>query len=204
MTPIQEKAIVQARRGKDILAIAQTGTGKTAAFAIPILQRLADKKAETKPSMPHALILTPTRELAEQLAETIGAYAQFLEMNIVAVYGGGKMPGQAAKMKSGVDILIATPGRLMEHVADNNVALSSVDYLVLDESDRMLDMGFINDVGELMKRTKSTRQTMLFSATLSPAVNELSHKILKNHEEIRANAINAAADTVSHVVYPVE
>lgn len=204
MTPIQEKAIVQARRGKDILAIAQTGTGKTAAFAVPILQRLTDKNVQAKPAMPHALILTPTRELAEQLAETIGAYAQFLEMSIVAVYGGGKMSGQAAKMKHGVDILIATPGRLMEHVADNNVALSNVDYLVLDESDRMLDMGFINDVSELMKRTKSTRQTMLFSATLSPAVNELSHKILKNHEEIRANAINAAADTVSHVVYPVE
>lgn len=204
LTPIQEKAIVQARRGKDILAIAQTGTGKTAAFAIPILQRLADKKVETKSAMPHALILTPTRELAEQLAETIGGYAQFLEMNVVAAFGGAKIASQAAKIKKGVDILIATPGRLMELVADNSVALSAVEYVVLDESDRMLDMGFINDVRALIGRTKSTRQTMLFSATLSPAVNELSHKILKNHEEIRANVANATADTVTHVVYAVE
>lgn len=204
LTPIQEKAIVQARRGKDILAIAQTGTGKTAAFAIPILQRLADKNTDTKSAMPQALILTPTRELAEQLADTIKGYAQFLEIKVVAAYGGGKVAGQAAKIKNGVDILIATPGRLMEMVSDNLVALSSVEYVVLDESDRMLDMGFINDVSELMTRTKSKRQTMLFSATLSPAVNELSHKILKNHEEIRANAVNAAADTVSHVIYAVE
>lgn len=204
LTPIQEKAIVQARRGKDILAIAQTGTGKTAAFAIPILQRLADKKVETKSAMPNALILTPTRELAEQLAETIAGYAQFLEMNVVAAFGGAKIASQAAKIKKGVDILIATPGRLMELVADNSVALSGVDYVVLDESDRMLDMGFINDVRTLIGRTKSTRQTMLFSATLSPAVNELSHKILNNHEEIRANVANAAADTVTHVVYAVE
>jgi superfamily II DNA/RNA helicase len=204
LTPIQEKAIVQARRGKDILAIAQTGTGKTAAFSIPILQRLLDKKNETKSGMPHALILTPTRELAEQLADTISGYAQFLEMSVVAAFGGAKITSQAAKIKKGVDILIATPGRLMELVADNSVALSSVDYVVLDESDRMLDMGFINDVRTLIGRTKSTRQTMLFSATLSPAVNELSHKILKNHEEIRTNVANAAADTVTHVVYAVE
>lgn len=204
LTPIQEKAIVQARRGRDVLAIAQTGTGKTAAFAIPILQRLSDKGRETQASMPQALILTPTRELTEQLADTISAYAQYLDIAIVGAYGGGKMSSQIAKIKNGVDVLIATPGRLMELLADNAVALSQVEYLVLDESDRMLDMGFINDVQALINRTKGTRQTMLFSATLSPAVNELSHKILKNHEEIRVNAVNTAADTVSQVVYAVE
>lgn len=204
MTPIQEQAIVPARRGRDILAIAQTGTGKTAAFSIPILQRLAGNAEQLKPGLPRALILTPTRELAEQLATTIGTYAQFMRLNIVAVYGGGKMSSQAAKLKVPVDILIATPGRLMEHLSDNTVALSNVEYLVLDESDRMLDMGFINDVSTLMQRTNKQCQTMLFSATLSPAVNELSHKMLNNHQEIRASKVNAAADTVEHVIYAVE
>lgn len=204
MTPIQEQAIVPARRGRDVLAIAQTGTGKTAAFAIPILQRLSDTSAPLKTGLPRALILTPTRELAEQLASAIGAYAQFMSLNIVAVFGGGKMNSQAAKLKAQVDVLIATPGRLMEHLTDSTVALSNVEYVVLDESDRMLDMGFINDVSALMQRTKAERQIMLFSATLSPAVNELSHKILKNHQEIRASKVNATADTVEHVVYAVE
>ncbi len=204
MTPIQELAIVPARRGRDILAIAQTGTGKTAAFAIPILQQLSSAKLERKAGMPHALILTPTRELAEQLASTIGGYAQFMSLNIVSVFGGGKMTSQAAKLKSEVDIVIATPGRLIEHLADKTLALSNVEHIVLDESDRMLDMGFINDVYALMQRTKPERQTMLFSATLSPAVNELSHKILRNHKEIRASKVNATADTVEHVVYAVE
>ena len=147
MTPIQEEAIIPARRGKDILAIAQTGTGKTAAFALPILQQIMDKlRSEGETTSPRALILTPTRELAEQLASTIGEYAQFLPLSITAIYGGVKMGGQENKLKSGVDILIATPGRLLEHIAECNVDLASVNHVVLDESDRMLDMGFIADV----------------------------------------------------------
>lgn len=204
MTPVQEQAIVPARQGKDILAIAQTGTGKTAAFAIPILQQMtntADKSVEIKP---RALILTPTRELAEQLAKTIGAYAQYLPLKVSAVFGGTKLAGEAAKLKTGVDILIATPGRLLEHITEHNVTLAGVEYVVLDESDRMLDMGFISDVQTILQRTNKKRQTSLFSATLSAAVNELAHKILNKHSEIRTNRINAAADTIEHVIYPVE
>ena len=204
MTPVQVQAITPARRGKDILASAQTGTGKTAAFAIPILQQMADKPLATVPSSPRALILTPTRELAEQLANTIGTYAQFLPLSVEAIYGGVKLGGQANKLKAGVDILIATPGRLLEHMTLCNVNLASAEFVVLDEADRMLDMGFIDDVQNLLHHTAKKRQTLLFSATISPAVNELAHKLLTRHTEIRATKLNAAADTVEHIIYPVE
>ncbi|HIO91779.1 MAG TPA: DEAD/DEAH box helicase [Leucothrix mucor] len=205
MTPIQEQAIIPARRGRDMLAIAQTGTGKTAAFAIPILQQLLDKPRNNEQSTnPRVLILTPTRELAEQLANTIGDYAQFLPLTITAIYGGVKMGGQQAKLKAGVDIIIATPGRILEHIAQCSVSLSSVEFVVLDESDRMLDMGFVADVQSLLQLTSPKRQTLLFSATLSPAVNQLSHKLLKNQLEIRVSKENVTADTVEHVVYSVE
>ena len=204
MTAIQEQAIIPGRRGKDILATAQTGTGKTAAFSIPILQQMLDKPHTSEGNGPRALILTPTRELAEQLAETIGAYAQFLPLTVKAVYGGAKMIAQEKALKEGVDILIATPGRLLEHIEKCTVDLSSVEYAVLDEADRMLDMGFISDVQTLLKLTSNKRQTLLFSATLTPGVNELAHKLLKGHQTIRANKVNAAAETIQHVLYPVE
>ena len=204
MTPVQEQAIVPARRGKDLQVTAQTGTGKTAAFAIPVLQRMLDKPKETAAQRPRALFLTPTRELAEQIAESVAAYAKFVAISVTALYGGVKMGGQANKLKAGVDILISTPGRLIEHMALGNVILSDVEFVVLDEADRMLDMGFVTDVTKLMQMTATTRQTMLFSATTSPAVNELSHKILKNHQQIRVAKTNSTADTVHHVVYPVE
>ncbi|WP_375057977.1 DEAD/DEAH box helicase [Zobellella sp. DQSA1] len=204
MTPVQAQAIVPARRGKDLQVTAQTGTGKTAAFAIPVLQRLLDNPKARVERRPRALILTPTRELAEQLADAIGAYARFLPVSVTALYGGVKMGGQANKLKAGVDMVISTPGRLLEHITLGNVALSDVEFVVLDEADRMLDMGFIADVLKLMQLTAPTRQTLLFSATTSPAVNELSHKILHNHQQIRVTKINSTADTVRHVVYPVE
>ncbi|MFD1008620.1 DEAD/DEAH box helicase [Oceanisphaera ostreae] len=204
MTPVQEQAIVPARRGKDLQVTAQTGTGKTAAFAIPVLQRMLDKPKVAAERRPRTLILTPTRELAEQLADSITAYAQFLPISVTALYGGVKMGGQANKLKAGVDVVITTPGRLLEHLTLGNVALSDVEFVVLDEADRMLDMGFITDVLKLIKLTSPTRQTLLFSATTSPAVNELSHKILKNHQQIRVTKINSTADTVRHAVYPVE
>ena len=204
MTPVQEQAIVPARRGKDLLANAQTGTGKTAAFALPILQQMIDKPRSEPSNSPRAIILTPTRELAEQLADTIGAYAQFLSLTLTSVYGGVKMGGQERKLKAGVDILIATPGRLMEHIAQCNVELSAAEFVVLDEADRMLDMGFINDVQTIFQHTAKKRQTLLFSATISPAVNELAHKILHNHQVVRVTKQNATADTVQHVVYPVD
>lgn len=214
MTPIQEQAIIPARRGKDILAIAQTGTGKTAAFALPVLQRILDthrsfndqpdNKKEGVNTSPKGLILTPTRELAEQLANTIGEYAQFLPLSISAVYGGVKMGGQIKKLEAGVDLLIATPGRLLEHIEQCNVELSQVEFVVLDEADRMLDMGFVADVQSLLELTSKQRQTLLFSATTSSAVNELAHKLLKKHQEIRVSKENMTAETVTHVVYPVE
>ncbi len=204
MTPIQEQAIIPARRGKDILANAQTGTGKTAAFALPILQQMVDAPEATEASSPRALILTPTRELAEQLANTIGAYAQFLPLTVTAVYGGVKMGGQERKLKAGVDILIATPGRLLEHINQCSVNLAKVRFAVLDEADRMLDMGFIADVQSLLAQTHQSRQTLLFSATLSPTVNELAHKLLTNHQEIRVTRQNITADTVDQVMYAVE
>ena len=204
MTPIQAQAIIPARRGIDILACAQTGTGKTAAFALPILQQMLNKPKATEPGKPRALILTPTRELAEQLGSTIGTYAQFLPLSVHAMYGGVKMGGQQNKLKAGVDILISTPGRLLEHLNQCNVSLASVEFVVLDEADRMLDMGFITDVQSLLKQTAKQHQTLLFSATLSPAVNELAHKLLKNHQEIRVSKQNTTADTVDQVVYAVE
>ncbi|MFC4701138.1 DEAD/DEAH box helicase [Glaciecola siphonariae] len=204
MTPVQEKTIPNARRGIDLLVHAQTGTGKTAAFALPILQQMLDKPKDRASASPRALVLTPTRELAEQLAEAFVRYAQFTQLSICAVYGGVKMGGQSNKLKAGVDILIATPGRLLEHMALNNLTLANAEFVVLDEADRMLDMGFIGDVTQIMEHTAKKRQTLLYSATSSPAVNELCHKILNNHKEVRLSKINATADTVNHVMYPVE
>jgi len=204
MTAVQQKAIVPARRGKDLLAHAQTGTGKTAAFALPVIQQMLDRPAETVADFPRCLILTPTRELAEQLAETIGSYAQFTPLTVTAIYGGSKLSAQQKKLHAGVDILIATPGRLLEHLEQCNVHLSKVEFVVLDEADRMLDMGFISDVQTLLKQTADKRQTMLFSATTSAAINELAKKILNKHETVATTKKNATADTVEHVMYAVE
>lgn len=204
MTPVQQQAITPARRGKDLQVTAQTGTGKTAAFAIPMLQRMLDKPKATVASRPRALVLAPTRELAEQIANAFTDYAKFLPLSCTALFGGVKLGLQANKLKAGVDIVISTPGRLLEHMALGNVILSDVEFVVLDEADRMLDMGFSADVLKIVGSTANSRQTMLFSATTSAAVNELSHKILKNHQQIRVAKVNSTADTVNHVVYPVE
>ncbi|MCP5350887.1 MAG: DEAD/DEAH box helicase [Oceanospirillaceae bacterium] len=204
MTPVQEQAIVPARRGKDLLVSAQTGTGKTAAFAIPLLQQLLDNPRADESTAPRGLILCPTRELAEQLAATIRSYAQFTQLTITAVFGGMKMSAQASKLKRGVDILIATPGRLTEHMAEGNVNLKACEFVVLDEADRMLDMGFIDSVQQLLQHTAKNKQTLLFSATVSAAVNELAHKILHNYQVVRVDKQNSTAVTVAHVVYPVE
>ncbi|MGS2716814.1 DEAD/DEAH box helicase [Eionea flava] len=206
MTPIQAQAMVPASRGKDLLACAQTGTGKTAAFTLPLLQRMQDaaKVTEAEGRSPQMLILTPTRELAEQLAKTVSQYAQFLPFKTLAVFGGVKIDKQATKLQSGVDILIATPGRLLELVTQCHTHLSQVKFVVLDEADRMLDMGFVNDVYTLLKGTAKQRQTLLFSATLSGDVSALAHKLLHNHQEIRVDKANSTANTVEHTVYAIE
>ena len=203
MTAIQEHAIIPARRGKDILANAQTGTGKTAAFSIPILQKISDNPMPTITGEPRALILTPTRELAEQLEETIKRYAQFMSLSINALYGGVKLSAQEKKLKAGIDIVIATPGRLLEHMDKGNVKLSGVEFVVLDEADRMLDMGFISDVNALLDKTPVKRQTLLFSATISQPVKALAKKLLNNHQLVSVAKQNAIAETLEHIVYPV-
>jgi len=204
MTPIQELAIVPGRRGKDLLANAQTGTGKTAAFSLPIMQKIADNPRALANGQIRAIILTPTRELAQQLAETIGRYNAHLNLRVLAVYGGVNLDTQKKKLKNGADILIATPGRLIEHLSACNVDLSKTEFAVLDEADRMLDMGFVADVMSILDATPASRQTLLFSATLSEAVHKLSRKIQKKPEQVKAAKQNVIADTVEHVVYPVE
>ena len=203
MTPIQEMAIIPARRGKDILANAQTGTGKTAAFALPILQQMHNNPQATLDGKTRALILTPTRELAEQLAETINRYAQFMSITVTALYGGVKISSQQKKLKAPINIVVSTPGRLLEHAALGNINLSNVEFLVLDEADRMLDMGFIDDVLALLHKLPKKHQTLLFSATMSEGVKELAKKILIRHEVISVAKQNATADTVEHVIYAV-
>jgi ATP-dependent RNA helicase RhlE len=203
MTAIQQQAIIPARRGKDILANAQTGTGKTAAFALPILQKIYGNAQPVLAGTPRALILTPTRELAEQLTETIKRYAQFLPITIAALISGAKLSAQEKKLQAGIDIVIATPGRLMEHMEKGNIKLTGIESVVLDEADRMLDMGFITDVIALLDKTPKKRQTLLFTATLSQPVKTLANKLLTNFESISVAKQNAIADTIEHVVYPV-
>ncbi|MDT8282497.1 MAG: DEAD/DEAH box helicase, partial [Gammaproteobacteria bacterium] len=203
MTAIQQEAIIPARRGRDILASAQTGTGKTAAFAIPLLQLLHDRPKPLLAGSPRALILTPTRELAEQLTETIKRYAQFMPLTINGLFGGVKTAAQEKKLRAGIAIVIATPGRLLEHMEQGKVKLSSIEFVVLDEADRMLDMGFIADVQTALDKTPKKRQTLLFSATISQPVKALANKLLNNHLSISTARHNTIADTVEHVVYPV-
>ena len=199
MTEIQQQAIIPARRGKDILANAQTGTGKTAAFALPILQQLHDRPKPKTAGSPRALILTPTRELAEQLDETINRYNKYLPLTVTAVFGGSKVSAQEKKLRAGIDIVIGTPGRLLEHMDQGNIELSSIEFVVLDEADRMLDMGFITDVLALLEKTPKKRQTLLFSATISQPVKALANKLLNNHLLVSVAKQNAIADTVKQV-----
>lgn len=203
MTPIQEQAIPAVRRGQDALINAQTGTGKTAAFALPILQQMVDKPRTMAAGKVRALILTPTRELAEQLSEAISEYARNMDITMTAIYGGVNLDGQVAKLRTGLDILIATPGRLLAHTQANHVDLSEVSVVVLDEADRLLDMGFIEDALRLINQTAKNRQTLLVSATITPALNELAHQILKNPADVRISKANITAETVEHVIYPV-
>lgn len=204
MTPIQRLAIPPVRRGQDVLASAQTGTGKTAAFALPILQKLLDTPKAREATKTRALILAPTRELTEQIANNIKAYAKHLELAVTTVFGGGKTDVQAQKLRKGTDIIVATPGRLLEHLLAGNLSLAAVEFLVLDEADRMLDMGFIADIQKLIQACNKERQTLMFSATFSGGVRKLADEIMKKHTVLTADRHNTAATTVSQVVYPVE
>jgi ATP-dependent RNA helicase RhlE len=183
-TEIQSQAIPTAIEGRDIIGCAQTGTGKTAAFVLPILDRLNHEPKAKKP-VTRALILTPTRELALQVEQAIRGYGRFVDLRTLAVYGGVNIKTQLRKLKRGVDIVVATPGRLMDHMGRGSVDLKHIEVFVLDEADRMLDMGFIRDVQKIVSVLPKKRQTMLFSATVSRDVEILAGEMLKSPEMIQ-------------------
>jgi len=206
-TPIQQQAIPVILTGQDILAGAQTGTGKTAAFALPILHKImSDESAlnQTSASEPLALVLTPTRELAQQVASSFSKYAVDSNIKMGLAYGGASLNGQIEQLKAGVDILIATPGRLIDHLFKGTVSLSSLQTLVFDEADRMLDMGFKDEINMILKRIPHQPQTLLFSATLDDGIFKLSKRLLNQPQVIEVDGRNTAAVQVEQIVYMVD
>ncbi|MBU4537540.1 MAG: DEAD/DEAH box helicase [Weeksellaceae bacterium] len=201
-TPIQEQAIPSILQGRDLLGTAQTGTGKTAAFAIPILQNLTQKNLRN--NQIKALILTPTRELAIQIEESFNAYGRHLKMRNLVVFGGVKQGAQEAALKRGVDILVATPGRLLDFISQGIISLKNLEIFVLDEADRMLDMGFVHDVKRIVKLLPQKRQTLFFSATFPDEIKTLANSILNNPVKVAVAPVSATADTIQQKVYFVE
>jgi ATP-dependent RNA helicase RhlE len=201
-TPIQQKAIPVILAGKDIMAGAQTGTGKTAAFALPILQKLMTELPEKRPV--RALVLTPTRELAQQVYKSFVSYAENTELNIAVVYGGVSINPQITALNKGADVLVATPGRLLDHIINGSLALTELEFLVFDEADRMLDMGFKDEIDRILNRVPLKRQTLLFSATFDDAIFKLSKNLLTDPELIEVSERNAAATKVEQVLYTVD
>ncbi len=202
-TPIQKELIPAVMTGRDILASAQTGTGKTAGFMLPILEMIKQNRS-TKEHTLRALILVPTRELARQVAEHTGAYAEYLPLRSMAVYGGRPIGVQARKLKEGVDILVGTPGRVLEHLAQKNLDLRSVDYFVLDEADTILDMGFISEVSKIIQSLKAKRQNILLSATLPGTLKILSQELLDHPVQIELVSMGTTTELVKQLLYPVE
>jgi len=201
-TPIQQQAIPQILEKRDVLAAAQTGTGKTAAFTLPLLQRL--QFSTTNRRSVRALVLTPTRELAAQVAESIRDYGQFLPFRTSVIFGGVSINTQIARLRKGVDIVVATPGRLLDHMQQGTIDLTKVEILVLDEADRMLDMGFIRDIRRILKVLPDERQNLLFSATFSDDIRRLAGNLLNSPAEIEVAARNKPVDLVTQVVHPVD
>ncbi len=202
-SPVQSRAIPAILEGRDILAGAQTGTGKTAAFTLPMLQRLALQPKKSSRAI-RALVLTPTRELAAQVEESIRDYGKYLSLKSFVVFGGVKINPQINALRAGVDILVATPGRLLDHVGQKTIDLSQLEMLVLDEADRMLDMGFIHDIKKILALLPKQRQNLLFSATYSDDIKRLTQQILNNPEQIEVARRNTAAETVAQRVHPVD
>ena len=204
-TPIQSLAIAPALQGRDIVASASTGTGKTAAFVLPILHKLgSDDATAGRGRNPRALILTPTRELAHQIEEAIASYGRFLALRAISIYGGVSMNSQLQGLRRGVDILVATPGRLLDHMQQGTVKLTSIEVLVLDEADRMLDMGFIKDVRKIIDAIPAKRQTLLFSATLSQDITTLASRILREPQTFEADHHRNPAETITQHFYKAE
>ncbi len=203
-TPIQQQAIPHVLAGRDVMGLAQTGTGKTAAFALPILQRLERSRAAQGPRArrPRVLVVAPTRELAEQIHQSFIALGKRAGVRSVAVYGGVGMTGQVQALEHGVDVVVACPGRLLDHVGQGTADLSGIEVLVLDEADRMFDMGFLPDVRRIVRAVPQERQTLLFSATMPDDIRKLAGDVLKNPVTVQIGQ-PAPAETVSHALYPV-
>ena len=206
MTPIQEQAIPVVLQGKDVMGAAQTGTGKTAAFTLPLLQRMMKhENASTSPARHpvRALVLLPTRELAVQVAEQVKLYAKYTNLNSAVVFGGMDMKPQTLELKKGVEVLVATPGRLLDHIEAKNTVLNQVEYVVLDEADRMLDIGFLPDLQRILSYLPKQRITLLFSATFSPEIKRLAASFLQDPVTIEVARSNATAATVEQHFYSV-
>lgn len=204
-TPIQKQAIPIVLQGRDLMGGAQTGTGKTAGFTLPLLQRLMETDTPQKGRRPiRALVLTPTRELAAQVADSVINYGRHLPLKSTVVFGGVSINPQKQKLIKGVDILIATPGRLLDHVNQRSVNLSKVDILVLDEADRMLDMGFIHDIKKVLALVPKKKQTLLFSATFSNDIKKLANGLMNSPALIEVARQNLATETVEQVIHPVD
>src|SRR5690606_32340175 len=202
-TPVQLAAIPAVLAGRDVLACAQTGTGKTAAFTLPILERL-HKAGAGKQRKVRCLVLTPTRELAMQVCESVRTYGRRLPLKSSVVFGGVKIGPQIDHLARGADIVVATPGRLLDHISQRTVDLSAVEILVLDEADRMLDMGFINDVRRIIKLLPAKRQTLLFSATLPNDIVRLAQSMLTDPKRVDITPQSTTAETVNQELYHVE
>jgi len=203
-TPIQQQAIPHILEGRDLLAGAQTGTGKTAGFVLPLLQRLKDSALAEQRRHVQVLILVPTRELAAQVGESVRDYGRYLSFNSAVIFGGVSINPQISKLRRGVDIVIATPGRLLDHMQRGTIRLNDVETLVLDEADRMLDMGFIRDIRKILQSMRSERQNLLFSATFSKDIKQLANELLNSPMEIQVARQNATAEQISQVVHPVD
>ncbi len=201
-TPIQQQAIPAILARKDIMAGAQTGTGKTAAFALPILQLLSNHTSNNK--FIKALVLTPTRELAQQVYKSIDKYAQYTDIKSALAYGGVSINPQIAAINAGAEILVATPGRLLDHLINGSANLDNLEILVFDEADRMLDMGFKDEIDNILKRVPTKRQTLLFSATFDDSIFKLSKTLLQNPELIEVSERNTAAAQIEQIVYTVD
>jgi ATP-dependent RNA helicase RhlE len=203
-TPIQAQSIPALLSGQDLLGAAQTGTGKTAAFGLPLLQKLSKETPPKGPRKPRALVLVPTRELAVQVAESLKTYGRHLRLNVTMIFGGVGMQPQVDNLRRGVDILVACPGRLIDHLDSGHAKLDAVEMLVLDEADRMLDMGFLPSIKRVLSRVPQERQTALFSATFEPRIRGLAMELLRNPVEVQVAAKNTIAETIVHRVHPVD
>ena len=205
-TPIQEQAIPLALAGHDLLAGAQTGTGKTAAFGLPLLQHLGtNPQAVSGPRKPRALVLAPTRELATQVHDSLRGYSKYLRIPSACIYGGVGMGNQLDILRRGVDLLVACPGRLIDHLERRSVDLSGIEILVLDEADRMLDMGFLPSINRILaKLPRQNRQTLLFSATFEESIKQLALEFMHDPKQIQVTPKNTVAETITHRVHPVD